>query len=186
MSQESAILGAVKSYRVASGLVFDASSLLFVQNRRRNGSLDWSTPGGIVDEGEEVLEALSREVVEETSLVVHQWSSCIYQVLVDFPDREMTLDAQIFQAEQWSGTLRVDDPDDVVVDGRFAMADAWGPLIEQSPRWVGEPLMAELTRRRSQPDPSVALVLPPDRWRFTVTGDLRNPTIDVLERPLLP
>ena len=110
--------GNVQAYTVASGIIIDDGQVVFVQNRRRNGSLDWSTPGGVVDPGEHVLEALGREVVEETALTVAGWSPLLYTVDVDFIGRDLTLHAQVFVAQGYDGLLHIDDPDEVVVDGR--------------------------------------------------------------------
>ena len=130
----------VQAWTVASGIIIDRAQLLLVQNQRRNGSLDWSTPGGVVDPGEEVLEALQREVVEETSVVVDTWSQMLYSVDVDFVGRDMTLQAQVFQAAGYSGALHVDDPDKVVVDGRWVNSEQAHSLLATSPQWVAEPL----------------------------------------------
>src|SRR5205823_11367271 len=41
----------VREWLVAGGLVENHDGLLLVQNRRRDGSLDWSPPGGVIDVG---------------------------------------------------------------------------------------------------------------------------------------
>lgn len=117
-----------------------ADELLLVQNRRRNGSLDWTTPGGVIDEGETLIEGLTREVAEETGLVVHGWTQLAYTVSVEFLDREMTLRVETHVAERWSGDLVVDDPDGIVVDADFMDWPQAEGKLSDSPRWVGEPL----------------------------------------------
>lgn len=163
----------VQAYTVASGIIVDKQQLLLVQNQRKNGSLDWSTPGGVVDPGEEVLEALQREVIEETAVVVEGWSQMLYSVDVDFVGREMTLHAQIFRAHSFSGALVVDDPDNVVVAGRWVSPDQAHGLLDTSPPWVAEPLrhaVDNLFGAASQP----AGTTTPNEWHYRVTGTGRD------------
>lgn len=137
----------MKKWLVAGGLLESTDGLLLVQNRRRNGSLDWSTPGGVIDAGETILEGLSREVVEETGLAVETWDGLAYEVEVDFVDRDMTLRVEAHVARTWSGTLRVDDPDGIVVDADFVDHVRAAALVDAGPRWVGEPLLCFLAER---------------------------------------
>ena len=62
----------VCSPRVAVGaLIFDASGRVLLVKRGRSPSRGrWSIPGGKVDWGETLQEAVRREVVEETGLVL--------------------------------------------------------------------------------------------------------------------
>ena len=161
----------VQAYRVASGIIIENHQLLLVQNKRRNGSLDWSTPGGVVDPGEEPLEALQREVIEETAVVATGWSSLLYAVEVDFVGRDMSLHAQVFQATGYSGSLHIDDPDNVVVDGRWVGADEADTLLDTSPQWVSEPL------RHCLPGVFAGEPVGTDvaaRWQYRVTGTGRD------------
>lgn len=158
----------MQAYRVASGIIVNKQELLLVQNRRRNGSLDWSTPGGVVDPGEEVLEALQREVVEETSLVVDGWSAMRYVVDVDFVGRDMTLHAQVFEAVGHHGDLHVDDPDHVVVDGRWVDSGQADELLGTAPQWVAEPMRHWMTNVFAAQDETADA--PCAQWRYRVTG----------------
>lgn len=130
----------MREWLVAGGLLVGPEGLLLVQNRRRNGSFDWTTPGGVIDPGETLLAGLSREVVEETGLTVSSWESLAYRVEVDFVDQEMTLQVESHIAESWSGDLTLDDPDAIVVDATFLPTDEAIARLEPGPRWVSEPL----------------------------------------------
>lgn len=133
-------------YAVASGIMIDDDKLLLVQNRRRNGTLDWSTPGGVVDPGEQVLEALTREVVEETGLAVSGWSPLHYAVDARFTTRSITMRAEIFVATSFSGVLDINDPDEIVVDARWVPLDEATEMLVDSPAWVRDPLCHALQR----------------------------------------
>lgn len=93
----------MRRYKVAGGLLTNHHGLLLVANRRRNGRIDWSTPGGVVDDGETALEALEREITEETGLTVTSWHQLCWTVAVDFVDLAMELYVEVYRAGQFSG-----------------------------------------------------------------------------------
>ena len=170
----------MQAYTVASGIIIDDGQVVFVQNRRRNGSLDWSTPGGVVDPGEQVLEALGREVVEETALTVAGWSPLLYTVDVDFIGRDLTLHAQVFMAQGFDGSLHIDDPDEVVVDGRWVDHTEAHTLLDHSPQWVAQPLRHALD---SILLPAAAPAAEATRWRYDVTGGPGGFSATLLDGP---
>jgi len=172
----------MREFTVAGGILFNADNaddaadpgLLLVCNKRRDGRLDWTPPGGIVDAGESVIEGLTREVMEETELSVTDWGPKLYDVSVAFVGRDFTLRAEVFQAKQWSGTLHVDDPDGVVVDAAFVQGDARAACLNLAPRWVAEPVRTWIA------DPTAT----GRSWRYEATsereGDQRSMTVRLL------
>ena len=60
----------MRDWTVAGGLILGDAGLLLVRNRRRNGSHDWSPPGGVIEPSESMVDGLTREVVEETGVEV--------------------------------------------------------------------------------------------------------------------
>src|SRR5438105_15433106 len=90
----------VRKWTVAGGLVESDAGLLLVQNRRRNGSFDWSPPGGVIEvaDGESIVDGLTREVEEETGLRVTEWAGPLYEVQADAPDLGWTLKASVYLA----------------------------------------------------------------------------------------
>ncbi len=133
----------LRRWSVAAGLLLDGDELLMVANRRRNGEVDWSPPGGVVDPGEQPLEALTREVTEETGLLVPEWSDPVYQVEVIAPhDGGFHLEVQVHRALSYSGDLRIDDPDGIVIEALFVQREQLPGQVVDSPPWVAEPLLA--------------------------------------------
>lgn len=154
----------MRAWTVAGGLIELEGRLLLVQNQRRDGSLDWTTPGGVVDPGEELLEGLTREVEEETGLRVSGWEGPLWTVEAEAPDMGWTLEVEVHRAVGFAGDIIVDDPDGIVIDAAWLDLDgcrecldtSWVPAREPMLAWLGE----RWTERR--------------RFRYRVDGDTRT------------
>lgn len=141
--------GRVREWLVASGIVEGPEGLLLVQNRRRNGSLDWSTPGGVieVETGESVLDGLTREVAEETGITVTDWEGPVYEVEAVAEGLGWHLRVEVHRALAFSGDLVVDDLDGIVVDARWVPLTDCALHLDECPVWVREPLSGWLGER---------------------------------------
>jgi 8-oxo-dGTP diphosphatase len=137
----------MRDWLVGGGLILGTDGLLLVRNRRRSGELDWSPPGGVIDAGETVLSGLTREVAEETGVVVARWQGPVYEVEVEAPGLGWRLRVEAHRAVDFSGELRVDDPDGIVVDATFVEPGACDAHLAGCHPWVGEPLAAWLAER---------------------------------------
>ena len=137
----------MREWLVAGALVELDGGLLLVQNRRHDGRVDWTPPGGVIDPGEAVLDGLAREVNEETGLSVSTWSDPVYEIRAEAPDMDWTLTVVVHRALTWSGELCVADPDGIVVDACYVATDDCHHRLAGSPQWVRDPLTAWLGER---------------------------------------
>jgi 8-oxo-dGTP diphosphatase len=161
----------VRDWLVGGAVLVAPEGVLLVQNLRRGGDTDWTTPGGVIEthEGETLLDGLVREVEEETGLRVSAWAHRVYEVVVEAVDLGWRLRAECWLAEAWSGELRTGaDPDGIVVDARFVAPDACPGLLEGVHLWVREPLGDWLTERWTVSRPYLYRVTGTDRANLAV------------------
>src|SRR3954447_16724487 len=112
----------------------------------------WVLPGGLVEAGELIVDALIREVREEAGAEVTNIGhlACLSQI--DRPEHALQSMAFIFEITTWHGTLQSDDPDDEILAVELVpIADAIDRLNANG-GWPGiqEPLLAYL-RGEAQP-----------------------------------
>ena len=139
----------MRTWLVGGAVIEGADGLLLVQNRRRDGRLDWSPPGGVIDAGEALVDGLAREVHEETGLVVEGWEGPVYEIEVIAPDLGWHLRVEAHRARAVSGQLTIDDPDGIVVDARYLDVDDCTTHLADAARWVREPFGAWVGERWS-------------------------------------
>lgn len=139
----------MRDWVVGGAVLLDGEHLLLVGNQRRNGSVDWTPPGGVIEvhEGEDLLTGLTREVEEETGLRVTEWGPPLYSVVAEAPDLGWRLTAEVHLAVAWEGELVLDDPDGIVIEARFVDPDGCRALLDGCHPWVREPLSAWLAER---------------------------------------
>lgn len=137
----------MREWLVGGAVIETDDGVLLVRNQRRNGTLDWTPPGGVIDEGEELLAGLAREVEEETGLVVTSWRGPLYEIHAEAPGLGWRLRVEAWLAVEFTGELRVADPDGIVVDARFVCVDDCGGHLSGGHPWVAEPLSDWLAER---------------------------------------
>lgn len=137
----------MREWLVGGAIVLGPQGLLLVRNRRRNGRHDWSPPGGVIDDGESLIDGLTREVREETGLRVTAWTGPVYCIDAVAPGLGWTLRVEAHVATAYEGDLTVDDPDGIVVDARFVPVDSCAEHLVPTQVWVREPLVEWLGER---------------------------------------
>ena len=137
----------LREWFVAAAIIESGPKVLLVQNRRRNGSLDWSTPGGVVEPGEETIDGLVREVIEETGITVTEWRGPVYSVETIAPGMGWHLRVAVYEALAWEGDIVIEDPDGIVIDARFVPAHHAAVHLAANARWVSEPITEWLEQR---------------------------------------
>jgi len=138
-----------------------ADAVLLVQNLRRNGTADWTTPGGVVDPGERPLDGLVREVQEETGLRVGGWGGLLYEIRAQAPELGWDLRVEVHRAAEVAGDLAIgSDPDGIVIGSAWAAHPAGIDLLGDAHLWVREPLGDWLAERWVEPR----------AYRYTVLG----------------
>ena len=139
----------MRRWLVGGAVIEGPEGILLVQNQRRGGRIDWSPPGGVIDDGEDVLTGLSREVREETGLIVTRWEGPIYTIEATAPDLGWDLRVEAYWAVDVSGDLVLEDPDGIVVDAAYLSHVACCDRLRDSHPWVAEPLTEYLDARWS-------------------------------------
>jgi 8-oxo-dGTP diphosphatase len=134
----------LRHWLVAGGVIIDNDAILLVKNLRQGGSIEWTTPGGVVDPGETPVEGLTREVEEETGLRVTRWTGPLYRVEVTAPDAGFVLRVEAHLGLAVEGRLSVDDPDGIVVDAGYVERSLVADRLGSAQPWVVEPLLAHL------------------------------------------
>jgi 8-oxo-dGTP diphosphatase len=122
----------------------ELGGLVLVSNRRRDQSVEWTPPGGVIDRGETILAGLAREVMEETGLTVDGWAGLRYSVVVEAPQLGWRLRVEAWETTNVSGTVVLADPDGIVDEVRHLPSAEAKLLLTASPKWVGEPVAAWL------------------------------------------
>ena len=121
--------------------------LLVRQQGADDPAPSWALPGGVVEPGERLTEALIREVREETGLELIDPGPLLYAVHAardNSAEGHQTL-AFVFAVAEWRGELRVADPDNLILGARFLRRAEAIEKLERLP-WptMREPIVAYL------------------------------------------
>lgn len=128
-----------REFVVAAAILLDPRGrVLLVGNDWQGfGHVRYTLPGGVVERGESTLDALSREVKEETGLNITRIEHLAYSVHVEDVRRNDRALSFAFVAT-YDGLLNPNDPDGFIVEARFFPVDEVEKMIPIPP--IREPL----------------------------------------------
>jgi 8-oxo-dGTP pyrophosphatase MutT (NUDIX family) len=146
----------------ACGVVLDEQKRILLVRRSDDGQ--WTLPGGIVERGEEPADALVREVIEETGVLVEPellTSVSVHRNVVTYVngDQVQYLD-MTFRCRMTGGQARVGDDESVEV-GWFPVDDPrlhahCRPLLDAALRCTGAAMFARAGKYGNRRDASAA------------------------------
>lgn len=109
------------------------------------GNVRYTLPGGVVERGESTLDALVREVMEETGLKITAIEHLAYAVHVEDVKRNDRAVSFVFLT-RYDGLLNPRDPDGFIVEARFFPVEEVEAIIPIAP--LREPLANYLRERQ--------------------------------------
>ena len=129
---------------VVVAMIRHGDEVLLVKQQGDNDTTPgWSVPGGVVEHGELLTDALKREVRGETGIEVLTVGPLEY--VVNFESDGGNSIAMAFNVAEWRGTPKPDDPDGLVTDCHFVPLPEAIKLVQSVPyRMMREPLLAYL------------------------------------------
>jgi 8-oxo-dGTP diphosphatase len=137
-----------REFVVAAAILLDQQGrVLLVGNDWQGfGRVRYTLPGGVVERGESTLDALAREVREETGLVITGVEHLAYSVHVEDVRRNDRALSFAFLA-RYDGLLNPRDPDGFIVEARFFPVEEVERVIPIPP--LREPLVHYLRDREA-------------------------------------
>ncbi len=129
-----------REFVVAAAILRDkAGRILLVGNDWQGyGNVRHTLPGGTVERGETALDALTREVKEETGLIITKIHHLAYSVHVEDVKRNDRAISFAFLAD-YKGLLNPKDPDGFIVEARFVPIEMIPEIVSLQP--IQEPLI---------------------------------------------
>jgi 8-oxo-dGTP diphosphatase len=140
-----------KTVFIVAAIIRRGDEILLVEQQGPNDpASSWALPGGRVEPGELLIDALAREVREETGIAIRAPSRLAYLAqhnnVNPYHDLDKVVTVFAFEVDAWEGAIGVNDPDGFILQARFvSVADAIHKFEETlSYRVMREPVVAYL------------------------------------------
>jgi ADP-ribose pyrophosphatase YjhB (NUDIX family) len=134
------------SVLVVAAVIRQGNGILLVKQQGPDDpSPTWALPGGRVEQGETLSQAVEREVLEETGLQVERLGAlrCVSHALDPTSGTDSV--ALTFAVDEWSGQPQASGTDEFVTECAFFPADRAVELLAALPwRSMREPSVAAL------------------------------------------
>jgi 8-oxo-dGTP diphosphatase len=123
--------------QIVTALVRRGDELLMVRQAGPGEEPAWTVPGGRVEPGELLTEALERELLEETGISVLDPGHVAFTAQMDNRRDGWFVTVWTWEVAAWEGVPAPDDPDGYVLEAAFVPLDeaierlagiAWHPL----------------------------------------------------------
>jgi 8-oxo-dGTP diphosphatase len=136
-----------ESLLIVAAIIRRGNEILLVEQQGPNDPASaWALPGGRVEPDELLVEALAREVREETGVTVREPGHLAYIVQHTRLDSSGLVTVLAFEIADWEGEVRTMDPDNLILQARFAPIPDAIHKLEQTLRFrmMREPIVAYL------------------------------------------
>lgn len=112
----------MKVIHVVSAIIRHHDAIVMIKQPDEDG-LYWFIPGGVVEQGELMSDALSREIKEETGLTITGDVRLAFVTQVDGLYNGTQTIAFVFEVFAHDGELLPDDPDMLIHDAEYVHTD---------------------------------------------------------------
>lgn len=113
-------MGRTENVELAVLCLIHQGDRLLLQNRRKKDWDGWTLPGGHIEKGESIVDAVVREMQEETGLTIHSPKLC---GIKQFPIENGRYLVFLFRTESFSGEVRSSDEGEMRWISRSELSD---------------------------------------------------------------